>query len=277
MAESFGNLKDVLTPDITEYDKQIFNHTMSKAWRFDSNKWRTRGKGSITLYYNVLINKAKLIFFDEKYQKIRLLQYIDHLGDECVINTSDSECVEWYGNDYTMDSLNPLKSQWKLKFIDSCESSIEFLILYNYHISLYNKYLNNKYDFTQELSCGICYDFINEAKLLYCNHIGCNKCISEWHNQSSTCPICTVKISHPPINIKSINHIIKYRRNRRCGICQNTIDNNTYIICYYCNNWYDPQCVGLNIKQINKKKYKCPLCISKQETIHNISNLSLHS
>eukprot|EP01083_Nonionella_stella_P293777 999045_1 len=195
MATVSTNATAVLTSNLTEHDKPIFSHISTRAWRFDSNgsnsKWRTRGKGSITIYYNIKINKAKLIFFDDKYKKVRLLQWI---GDSNA-SISSEEAVQWIGADYTMDPLHPLQSQWKLKFIHSKDAALKFMILYNYHIALHNKYLN-KNEFLEAQVCYICYDFIHESKLLFCGHIGCNSCITEWIESSkhsdhgATCPIC---------------------------------------------------------------------------------------
>ncbi len=114
--------------------------------------------------------------------------------------------------------------------------AIQFLILYNYHISLFNK-RNNQNEFIQELTCNICDDFITDAHLLYCGHIGCHICITQWmqqcsHTSTSTCPICRVGINYKPMQCKTIDIIIKYRRNHVCNICNNGIENNMYITCH---------------------------------------------
>merc|ERR1712130_379863 len=116
------------------------------------------------------------------------------------------------------------------------------------------------------LSCYICYDFINDAKLLHCGHIGCSQCITEWIESSkhsdngSTCPKCRTLIETEPIRCLSIDHIIKYhkklkplktKKNTLC-ICRAPYNSNdTYVHCSFCSNWYHPQCVGLRVDEIN--------------------------
>eukprot|EP01083_Nonionella_stella_P305461 1065705_1 len=95
----------------------------------------------------------------------------------------NQQLVEWIGADYTMDPHHPLQPQWKLKFIHSKDAALKFMILYNYHIALHNKYLN-KNEFLEAQVCYICYDFIHESKLLFCGHIGCNSCITQWIESS---------------------------------------------------------------------------------------------
>ncbi len=57
----------------------------------EQNKWRGRGRGNVSVYYNKLTVTAKLIFNDEKHNKTRLLQCI-HGGDKCVfINDLNAE------------------------------------------------------------------------------------------------------------------------------------------------------------------------------------------
>ena len=275
------------------------------------------------------------MFFDEKYQKVRLLQYIDNMNNDnslatisCTDNTKES--IEWIGDDYTMDSINPLSSKWKLKFIDSPQNALQFMILFNYHINLLNK-TKNESEFIQELTCNICYELINDTKLLFCGHIGCNKCINEWiqstknNENGATCPSCRYKINlqndHKPISCPTIDFIIKHRKKllkskkKRqqkhpkqqqekpqlqqqqshhqtvsiplnndelstelyCICNQPYSSSDTYICCDYCDKWYHPQCVGIEIDKLNKiEKYKCPFCES-QETANmaNILNMEI--
>ena len=130
-----------------------------------------------------------------------------------VLSTTDT--VEWIGNDHTMDLSNPLHSKWKLKFIDSPQSALSFVALFNFHIVLSNK---NEQELVEEITCCICFDFISSASLLHCGHIGCKQCMQEWIESSkssqdgSSCPKCRALVEYEPIACHTIDHIIKSQK-----------------------------------------------------------------
>ena len=99
-------------------DSLIFESGVIRAWRYDEEqgKWRGRGKGNLMMYKNAMCKETRMLFKDVKHEnKIRLLQRIDASYVHC---TSVLNEVEWKGSDYSMDPHEPLHSLWKIRFID---------------------------------------------------------------------------------------------------------------------------------------------------------------
>eukprot|EP01083_Nonionella_stella_P074471 202036_1 len=84
-----------------ELHKEIFQHrpVQPRRWDVEQRKWRGRGEGQLTLYLNQMNQRVKIVFRDEKYNKTRLLQWID--GDTpCEFSPKESDDakqdeVEW--------------------------------------------------------------------------------------------------------------------------------------------------------------------------------------
>eukprot|EP01083_Nonionella_stella_P110404 322990_1 len=127
-----------------ELHEEIFQHRPVKAWRWDveQNKWRGRGKGQLTLYLNQMNQRVKIVFRDEKHNKTRLLQWID--GDApCEFSPKESDDakqdeVEWNGADYTMSLEDPMVGKWKLCFMEDESMAQEFLNVFNQLIAASN-------------------------------------------------------------------------------------------------------------------------------------------
>ena len=108
------------------YDDLIYEHRPARAFRWDKDqsKWRGRGKGKLSIYFNKKQNLARIIFLDEKHEKTRLLQWING-GEKAEFVTNErkkedeQDEIEWNGNDYTMDLKDPMFGRWKLTFNDS--------------------------------------------------------------------------------------------------------------------------------------------------------------
>eukprot|EP01084_Bolivina_argentea_P000222 424_1 len=118
----------------------IFQHRPVRAYRWDSEqtKWRGRGKGQLRIYYISQSGVAKIVFIDEKHEKPRLLQYINGKTKAEVIQNDDVDyCVQWNGADYTMSDSDPMVSNWKLHFHDEYMMKC-FAQTFNYHIDAYN-------------------------------------------------------------------------------------------------------------------------------------------
>jgi len=102
--------------DLTKTGELIFKYeNFVEASRWDSyhNKWRNRGIGTLHLYYIREMNITKLVFDDTKYNKIRLLQWVDN-DTKCEFVNDDE--VIWNGKDYSMNTRDPVNGKWKLQF-----------------------------------------------------------------------------------------------------------------------------------------------------------------
>eukprot|EP01083_Nonionella_stella_P052265 138733_1 len=113
-------------------DNVIFSSGMVRAWRYDEeqDKWRGRGKGNLFLYQNTAPRQVHIVFKDVKHDnKVRLLQSIDGANEHC--KTTLLNEIEWNGNDYSMDPQEPLNSLWKIKFIDEPHKFMDFVLLFN--------------------------------------------------------------------------------------------------------------------------------------------------
>eukprot|EP01084_Bolivina_argentea_P186853 321974_1 len=123
-------------------DKIQFEHKSVRAWRYDNNqsKWRGRGKGQLTIYRNSKNNVAKILFEDDKHEKIRLLQYINGktYAKRADLDDIKDECVEWYGQDYTIDCNKPMSGNWKIHFINNTSAAQKFLKIFNSFIDSMN-------------------------------------------------------------------------------------------------------------------------------------------
>ena len=122
-----------------------------RAHRFatDHGKWRGRGKGQVKVFWNKRRGLGKLIFIDDKHQKIRLKQWVngeEHcqhppMGNAINSNNSaptiNSEKVEWFGTDYTMDE--PMIGRWQLNFMDNRDSEEHFVRVFDDHIDGANR------------------------------------------------------------------------------------------------------------------------------------------
>merc|ERR1712154_24102 len=133
---------NIISDEIDEtLDELIFQHRPVRAWRWDAeqSKWRGRGKGQFTIYKNKETKQERIIFVDEKHKKTRLLQYID--GDtKCKYSdNANKEEVEWFGADYTMDPRQPMSGQWKLAFTDHQDVAQQFVTIFNECISAKTK------------------------------------------------------------------------------------------------------------------------------------------
>eukprot|EP01084_Bolivina_argentea_P002493 4600_1 len=123
----------------------LFKFTNIRAYRWDPllNKWRGRGTGILTIYHIIDLDVSKLIFFDEKHQKVRLFQYIDgtkyskfHQDDiRCLLGYS---MIVWDALDYTIDTQNPLIGTWQIRFQHKTEAN-KFFKIYNQSINNFNK------------------------------------------------------------------------------------------------------------------------------------------
>ena len=132
-----------------------FQHRPARAWRWDKeqSKWRGRGKGQLSIYYNKNKGLAKIIFTDEKHDKTRLLQWIDgeshanFIEEEVNSNNHPTKIsktnVEWFGSDYTMDTAHPMEGNWKLAFTDNPTAAQQFVDLFNGHIDALHGNNNN--------------------------------------------------------------------------------------------------------------------------------------
>ena len=128
--------------NIDDNDEMKFQYRPAIAWRWDKDqsKWRFRGKGEITIYYNKTRKLSKIIFVDEKYHKTRILQWID--GENSAKFAVDvrannypmkfnKEYVEWFGSDYSMSPIHPMTTKWKIAFIDNATVAKRFVDLFN--------------------------------------------------------------------------------------------------------------------------------------------------
>merc|ERR1712048_284493 len=117
-------------------DDLIFESGLVRAWRYDEEqgKWRGRGKGNLVIYKHGMCKLTRLVFKDVKHEnKIRLLQHIDASYTHCenVLNE-----VEWRGSDYSMDPHEPLNSLWKIRFIDEPQKIGGFISIFNNSVDL---------------------------------------------------------------------------------------------------------------------------------------------
>eukprot|EP01084_Bolivina_argentea_P236137 397138_1 len=102
-------------------------------WNSQQNKWKGRGKGKLTIYHNQQTMLAKIVFIDEKHNKVRLLQYING-KTLCKYDTNDDkEFVQWHGADYSVNTFNPTIGIWGVKFINESAAK-QFLDIFNGYI-----------------------------------------------------------------------------------------------------------------------------------------------
>ena len=121
-------------------DNLLLESGMVRAWRYDEeqDKWRGRGKGNLLIYKNRITGIIRIVFKDVKHEnKVRLLQKIDVSYEHCSTNLYQNE-IEWNGNDYSMDPHEPLSSLWKLKFIDEPEKIQPFVTIFNDAVDDFN-------------------------------------------------------------------------------------------------------------------------------------------
>eukprot|EP00486_Rosalina_sp_Unknown_P015649 CAMPEP_0201595086 /NCGR_PEP_ID=MMETSP0190_2-20130828/192206_1 /ASSEMBLY_ACC=CAM_ASM_000263 /TAXON_ID=37353 /ORGANISM="Rosalina sp." /LENGTH=1189 /DNA_ID=CAMNT_0048054955 /DNA_START=1369 /DNA_END=4938 /DNA_ORIENTATION=+ len=144
-----------------EQDQIIFQHRPARAWRWDADqeKYRGRGKGQMTIYYNKATGKARIIFYDEKNEKTRLLQYIDGKDQAKFFQTqknsnnhpidTKSDEVVWWAADYTMDVNTPMVGEWKMQFSENEDAAQQFIDAFNESIHSHD---NNNNDGNQDTS-----------------------------------------------------------------------------------------------------------------------------
>ena len=141
-------------------DKILFEHRVTRAWRWDDKqqKWRGRGKGFLGVYYCHNEQLAKILFIDERHDKTRLLQYIQPRGccidavhasfyksDPVTNSNNDNDAddnkpepeenkeeVVWNGTDYVMDKNNPLSGNWKVRFEGDAAKASLFRDTFNF-------------------------------------------------------------------------------------------------------------------------------------------------
>eukprot|EP01084_Bolivina_argentea_P066115 120521_1 len=123
--ESQSNICDLKQTDVIRNyidinDELSFRHSPIGAWRWcnEENKWRGRGTGILKIVCNKQTELARIIFLDEKYNKIRLLQYING-KTLCEYSNYNKVSVEWYGVDYTMGLNQPMIGKWKIDFMEN--------------------------------------------------------------------------------------------------------------------------------------------------------------
>ena len=127
-----GHDTNIIIGDEQIGDNLLLQSGMVRAWRYDEeqDKWRGRGKGNLLIYKNAINNITRIVFKDVKHEnKVRLLQKIDVSYAHCTTNYQNE--IEWNGNDYSMDPHHPLNSTWKLKFIDQPDKIQEFVAIFN--------------------------------------------------------------------------------------------------------------------------------------------------
>lgn len=127
-----------------ENEKIVFEHSPVRVWRYcrDEEKFRGRGKGKLTIYYNLVKGLAKIIFYDIYNEKTRLLQYIEgdthcQLDNTKLYHGSPKLTVSWIGTDYTTG--NAWENQWNILFVDDSKTRDKFMRIYNFYIDTPNK------------------------------------------------------------------------------------------------------------------------------------------
>eukprot|EP00484_Ammonia_sp_Unknown_P020006 CAMPEP_0197030504 /NCGR_PEP_ID=MMETSP1384-20130603/9727_1 /TAXON_ID=29189 /ORGANISM="Ammonia sp." /LENGTH=1108 /DNA_ID=CAMNT_0042459875 /DNA_START=32 /DNA_END=3358 /DNA_ORIENTATION=- len=159
--EQFKKKERVIQCDITaEIDPLTeeleYQYRTVQAYRWDEaqSKWRSRGTGKLSIYFDKMKGLDKLIFLDEHHDKTRLLQYIDGSkyaseipADSEHEQDSDLSAVQFYGHDYSMDAQNPLDGKWKFVFSDDAEKTAasEFLKVFNKCIDGYAGWSDQMY------------------------------------------------------------------------------------------------------------------------------------
>ena len=143
----------IINDNIDEITEELlFSCCNVDGYRFDieENKWRGRGNGILSLCFNGQTNLAKIIFFDIKYSKTRLLQWIDC---DTKFRFVCQDEIGWNGKDYTMDTTNPFIADWRLKFNDPLIAK-QFIDLFNYYNNKNINNNNNMNDIKMSNNCG---------------------------------------------------------------------------------------------------------------------------
>ena len=129
-----------------EYDELELKHRPVRPWKYDAEQkiWRDCGEGVVLLYLNKKRKLGKLIFIDEKHDKIRLLQWIkgDRKCVHCpevispVPDVAALNVVHWFGADHTLNPMDPVIGQWKLDFMENEDAAKQFVCVFNTHIAI---------------------------------------------------------------------------------------------------------------------------------------------
>lgn len=70
--------------------------------------------------------------------------------------------------------------------------------------------ISNESELPSELVCTICTDLIvNPVKCKKCQNIYCKKCIMEWGQNSTSCPLCNEIFVEEPIDRLASNLILQ--------------------------------------------------------------------
>ena len=90
---------------------------------------------------------------------------------------------------------------------------------------------------SKSITCFICLDIAIEPALTpCCNHVCCNRCIKEWLQEKTTCPLCRAQISFSNIISLSwandLKEIIPYFLKKQNFLCPNHQQKS---LSYYCN------------------------------------------
>jgi hypothetical protein len=62
------------------------------------------------------------------------------------------------------------------------------------------------------LSCPICYDWLEDPRVLSCGHVFCRSCIDKWRlriPQAFVCPVCKRHETGPPVHCLVIKNLIE--------------------------------------------------------------------
>ena len=136
-------------------EKITFQDSYVKIWRYDkiSEKYRERGRGELTIYYDIVRGLAKIVFINKlnlsnkpnENAKTRLLQYI--IGkSNCYLERGAFTAVTWIGTDYAW-AKKPIRAKWRLLFMKDgayFETTNKFMRIFNFYIDTPNKRLTLK-------------------------------------------------------------------------------------------------------------------------------------
>ena len=143
-----GSKMVTITDRVNKRDDQIvFQHRPVMAWKWDDvqKRYRGRGSGKITIYYNKQHKMTRVIFYDETNGKTRLLQYINGIdmtrsqlnklkGKVSISSPTKIDEVVWCATDYALhhdDANVPIVALWKIRFADDHYAADEFIKTFN--------------------------------------------------------------------------------------------------------------------------------------------------
>ena len=121
----------------TQNDELQFVYGSAMVWRHDSaeEKWINHEKGQVLLYWNKVAGRGKLMFVDDRDNKVRLLQWLSghkHCEYKPVrvrhgAPKLDKEQVQWKGTDFRTGRQN-----WcRLEFTGNEGAATQFMAVFN--------------------------------------------------------------------------------------------------------------------------------------------------